>query len=92
MNRRRYFMELKLTTKRALEYEKRTGQDVLDTVMEIAETGRVKVKDVVELFEAMGENYTVEVFEAWDVPFVEKATKVIEAVTAYTQGNVPAGK
>jgi len=81
-------MELKLTTKRALEFEAKTGKDVLDTVMEIADSGKVRVKDVVNLFEAMGENYTVEVFEAWDLPFVKKAEKILEAVAKYTQGNV----
>ncbi len=80
-------MELKLTTKRALEFEAKTGKDVLDTVMEMADSGKVRVKDVVNLFEAMGENYTVEVFEAWDLPFVEKAEKILEAVAKYTQGN-----
>lgn len=80
-------MELKLTTKRALEYEKKTGVDVIEKLEEISKTGSIKIKDVVELFEAMGDNYTVEVFEAWDEPFVDKATKIVNAVLEYTQGN-----
>lgn len=81
-------MELKLTTKRALEYEKRTGTDIIEKLSDIAQTGIVKITDVMELFYAMGENYTVEVFDTWNLPFVEKAAKIMEAVTFYTQGNV----
>lgn len=81
-------MELKLTTKRALEYEKRTGVDIIEKLKEISESGSVKIKDIVDLFLAMGDNYTVEMFEQWDKPFVEKATDIINAVLVYAQGNV----
>lgn len=81
-------MELKLTTKRALEYEKRTGVDIIEKLEEISKTGSVKIKDVVDLFLAMGDNYTVEMFDQWDKPFVEKATDVINAVLEYAQGSV----
>jgi len=79
-------MELKLTTKRALEFEKRTGVDVIEKLETISKTGSVKIKDVVDLFLAMGENYTVEMFDQWDKPFVEKATDIVNAVLEYAQG------
>ena len=79
-------MELKLTTKRALEYEKRTGVDIIEKLETISKTGSVKIKDVVDLFLAMGENYTVEMFDQWDKPFVEKATDIVNAVLEYAQG------
>lgn len=81
-------MELKLTTKRALEYERRTGVDIIEKLKEISESGSVKIKDIVDLFLAMGDNYTVEMFEQWDKPFVEKATDIVNAVLVYAQGNV----
>jgi len=79
-------MELKLTTKRALEFEKRTGVDIIEKLETISKTGSVKIKDVVDLFLAMGENYTVEMFDQWDKPFVEKATDIVNAVLEYAQG------
>jgi len=81
-------MELKLTTKRALEYEERTGVDIIEKLREISESGTVKIRDIVDLFLAMGDNYTVEMFEQWDKPLVEKATDIINAVIVYAQGNV----
>lgn len=80
-------MELKLTTKRALEYEKRTGVDIMEKLVEIGKTESVKIKDVVELFEAMGDGYTIEVFEAWELPFAEKAVAIVNAILVYAQGN-----
>lgn len=79
-------MELKITTARALEYEARTGVDIVEKMKEIGETGVIKVKDTVELFKACGENYTVEMFDAWDVSFAEKAKMIVEAVKIYLQG------
>lgn len=81
-------MELKLTTKRALEYERRTGVDIIEKLEEISKSGSVKIKDVVDLFLAMGDNYTVEMFDQWDKPFVEKATDVVNAVLLYAQGTI----
>lgn len=81
-------MELKLTTKRALEFERRTGVDIIEKLEEISKSGSVKIKDVVDLFLAMGENYTVEMFDQWDKPFVEKATDIVNAVLIYAQGTV----
>ncbi len=52
----------------------------------ISKSGSVKIKDVVDLFIAMGENYTVEMFDQWDKPFVEKATDIVNAVLVYAQG------
>lgn len=84
-------MELKLTTKRALEYEAKTGLDIIEKLQEIAEAGSIKIKDILDLFAAMGENYTAEVFDAWDATFVDKASAIIEAIVFYAQGNI-AGK
>lgn len=84
-------MELKLTTKRALEYEQKTGVDIITKLESIAKEGSIKIKDVVELFEAMGENYTVEMFDQWDKPFVEKANDIVNAILIYAQGTT-AGK
>lgn len=81
-------MELKLTTKRALEFERRTGVDIIEKLEEISKSGSVKIKDVVDLFLAMGDNYTVEMFDQWDKPFVEKATDIVNAVLVYAQGTV----
>lgn len=85
-------MELKLTTKRALEYERKTGTDVITKLESIAKDGSVKIKDVVELFEAMGENYTVEMFDQWDKPFVEKASDIVNAILIYAQGTAEGKK
>ncbi len=76
-------MELKLTTKRALEFEEKTGKDLIVFVQEIGETGKITVKDMLSLFEAMGENYTIEVFDAWDADFMTKSTAIMNAVKAY---------
>jgi hypothetical protein len=84
-------MELKLTTKRALAYEQKTGVDVITKLESIAKEGSIKIKDVVDLFEAMGENYTVEMFDQWDKPFVEKANDIVNAILIYAQGTT-AGK
>lgn len=84
-------MELKLTTKRALAYEQKTGVDIITKLESIAKEGSIKIKDVVELFEAMGENYTVEMFDQWDKPFVEKANDIVNAILIYAQGTT-AGK
>ncbi len=84
-------MELKLTTKRALAYEQKTGVDIITKLESIAKEGSIKIKDVVDLFEAMGENYTVEMFDQWDKPFVEKANDIVNAILIYAQGTT-AGK
>nr|DAH56649.1 MAG TPA: tail tube protein [Caudoviricetes sp.] len=76
-------MELRLTTKRVLEFENRTGKDVLKLLQEIAKTNEVSIKDIVELFIACGENYTVEMFDMWDIPFVEKTQAIMDAVSKY---------
>lgn len=79
-------MELKLTTKKALEYEERTGNDIVTKLQEIGETGAVKIKDVVDLFAAMGDNYTVDVFDAWDATFVNKAAEIFNEVRRFIGG------
>ncbi len=84
-------MELKLTTKRALAYEQKTGIDIITKLESIAKEGSIKIKDVVDLFEAMGENYTVEMFDQWDKPFVEKSNDIVNAILIYAQGTT-AGK
>lgn len=84
-------MELKLTTKRILEFEERTGKDVLDLLQNIAKTNRVSVKDMVELFIACGEGYTLEMFEAWEASFMEKSEAILNAVAKYL-GNASSTK
>lgn len=80
-------MELKLTTKRALAYEAKTGHDIMQKCQEISKTGEVSLKDVVDLFEAMGDGYTVDDFDNWDASFVDKATAIFNAVTEFVQGS-----
>lgn len=79
-------MDLKLTTKRALEYEERTGKDILIFIQEIAKTEKITIKEVIDLFLAMGENYTIEDFDKWDISLTEKITEIMNAVKEYTQG------
>lgn len=76
-------MELKVTTMRALEFEEKTGQDIIEVMKEIGETSEIKVRTVVALFEACGENYTVEKFDEWDASFTEKSTAILTAVADY---------
>ena len=82
-------MELKLTTKRALEYQAKTGQDIIAFLQEVSKTNTFTIQEMVDLFSAMGDGYTVEVFDAWDAPFEEKAKELILAVQRYVQGNSP---
>jgi len=79
-------MELKLTTVRALKYEEKTGNDILEFMKKVADTGLIKIKDVLELFMACGEGYNETTFDAWDASFSEKAVAVMEAVKVYIQG------
>jgi len=80
-------MELKLTTKRALEYQAKTGKDIIAFLQEVSRTNTFTIQEMVDLFSAMGDGYTVEVFDAWDAPFEVKAKELILAVKAYVQGN-----
>ena len=82
-------MELKLTTKRALEYQAKTGTDIIAFLHEVSKTNTFTIQEMVDLFSAMGDGYTVEVFDAWDAPFEEKAKELILAVQRYVQGNSP---
>lgn len=84
-------MELKLTTKRVLEFEDRTGKDVMKLLQSIAESGTVSVRDVVDLFIACGENYTVEMFDAWDASFVHKSEAIMKAVADFMGTGSKAG-
>ena len=79
-------MDLKLTTKRALEFENKTGKDLLVFLQEVANAGAMSVKDTIDLFAAMGENYTVDVFDEWDEPFTEKIVQMMSAVEEYYKG------
>lgn len=80
-------MELKLTTKRALEFEERTGKDIMVFLQEVAQTGKIGVKDIVEIFCSLGEGYTVEVFDAWDATFTEKCEAIMKAIQEYVRGS-----
>lgn len=79
-------MELKLTTVRALAYEKKTGQDILNKVQQIAKDGFISLKDTLDLFEALGEDNTVEKFDAWDAPLADKMVAIVDAVREYIEG------
>ena len=65
-------MELKLTTERALAYEDRTGKDLIEFIKQVGETDTISIRDTVELFIAMGENYTVKTFDEWEIPYAKK--------------------
>lgn len=79
-------MELKLTTLRALDYEQRTGKDIVVFLKEVADTNMITVREAVDLFIAMGDGYTVEDFDKWDAPYNEKLVALMEAVKDYTAG------
>lgn len=79
-------MELKLTTKRAIEYEQRTGEDILQKLEAIAKEGKMSVKDAVEIFKSMGENYTVEMFDAWDASFADKLVAMFQEIGNFARG------
>lgn len=68
---------------RALQYEERTGNDLLKFLEEVGKTNVIGLKDLIDLFQALGEGYDVETFDAWDVPFPEKAEKIMLAVGEY---------
>nr|DAW41955.1 MAG TPA: hypothetical protein [Caudoviricetes sp.] len=83
-------MELKLTTVRAMKFEERTGRDILDTLNSLstaAQEGRTPtLRQLLDIFSAMGDNYDAETFDAWDVPLVDKIYAIADAVQVYMQG------
>lgn len=79
-------MELKLTTARAIEYEERTGKDLLAFLEEVTRTNCIGVRDTIEIFKSMGEGYNAATFDAWDLPFVDKLKAIMNAVKEYTKG------
>ncbi len=79
-------MDLKLTAKRAMEFETRTGVDLLIYLKSVAETGEISMKMLIELFKAMGDNYTVDDFDNWDAPYTVKVAAVMNAVKEFTDG------
>lgn len=79
-------MKLKLNTVRALQYEERTGKDILVFLEGVAKTNEIKIRDIVDLFMAMGDGYTVEDFDKWDKPYIDKVNAILEAVKEYAQG------
>ena len=76
-------MELKMTTLRALKFEEKSGKDLIDFLKQVGDTGKISVKDIVLLFEACGDGYTVEMFDQWDANFTEKVTAIMEAVKVF---------
>lgn len=84
-------MKLKLTTLRALQFEKRTGKDIVKVLKKISDTGEVSVVEIVELFSALGDDYTPEKFDEWEASFTEKAEAIIQAVAVYLNGSQPVG-
>lgn len=79
-------MYLKLTAKRAMEFEARTGKDLLIALKEVAETGEITMKLMIELFISMGDGYTVDDFDKWDASYKDKATAIMNAVKEFTDG------
>lgn len=79
-------MVLKMTTKRALEFEQRTGKDLLVHLKQVNETGEVRLADVIELFCCLGDGYTVDDYDAWDAPFQEKLKEIYKAAASYFEG------
>ena len=79
-------MNLKLTAKRAMEFEARTGVDLLIYLKQVAETGEISMKMLIELFMAMGDNYTVDTFDNWDAAYTVKVTAIMNAVKEFTDG------
>ncbi len=79
-------MKLEITTKRALEFEERTGKDIIELLKSMQKTKSFKIRDVVDLFIACGENYTVDMFDSWDVPMADKVTEIMKAVEVYFSG------
>lgn len=76
-------MELKVTTLRALAFEEATGKDMLEVLQEVEKTNQIKLKDIISLFIACGEGYDAEMFDEWDEPFMDKVSKVMNAVGQY---------
>lgn len=76
-------MKLKLTTKRALEFQKRTGKDLMRLLNEVDKTEVIELSDAVELFCCLGDGYTVDDFDAWDASFGDKLTAILQAVADY---------
>lgn len=79
-------MDLKLTAKRAIEFEERTGIDLLIYLKQVAETGEISTKMLVELFKAMGDGYTVADFDKWEASYTVKAAAIMNAVKEFTDG------
>lgn len=76
-------MELKVTTKRVLAYEEKTGKDLFEFLKTVEETDKIKVRDLVELFEICGEGYTVDVYDAWEATFIDKCEAIFNAIGKY---------
>ena len=76
-------MELKITTKRALEFEERTGKDLVELLQQINKTGKFKVRDILDIFVACGEGYDTDKFDSWDVPLYDKVKEIMKAVEKY---------
>lgn len=79
-------MELRITTKRALEFEERTGKDIVQLLKQMKDTNSFTVRDIVDLFIACGEGYTVEMFDLWDLPLADKVTAIMKAVEVFFAG------
>lgn len=76
-------MKLELNTKRALKFEERTGVDLIQLLRQIHDTQTFKLRDIVDLFIACGDDYTVEMFDSWDAPLSDKVNQIIAAIDAY---------
>lgn len=83
-------VELKLTTASALAFEEATGKGLLESLGEIVQSIQSgvypKLSLIVNLFCVMGKDYTVEMFEAWEIPLVEKINKIADAAKEFVVG------
>lgn len=80
-------MDLKLTTKRALAYEERTGKDLFEYLQELSkESAVIRIRDIIEIFKALGDDYNEVAFDAWQLPLKDKIEEIVEAVREYIGG------
>lgn len=79
-------MELQLTTKRALKFEEKTGKDLLEYLQTISNAKVVKLKDIISIFECLGDGYDIDKFDAWDIPLSGKIELIMSAIKVYAQG------
>ena len=84
-------MELKITTVRALDFEARTGRDMLKVLKEAEKSNEISLRDVIDLFISCGDGYTPDMFDEWVASFTDKVEAVFAAVAKYFGADVKKG-